>query len=112
MLSLLCRCRREAKSENFFRNGYPTSFFNKAYEKFHKRVLSDSHDESAREDDDFKLLLVIPFIHDASKISKYFVNKSHTILSHKYHVKLEVAYKSCELSSFFSLKDKTPLPLL
>ena len=93
----------------FSRNGYPIAFFNKVCQKFHERLLNRSPDESVDEDDEFKLLLVLPFI---ANVSKAFEKRLRSILSHKYNVNMNVVYKSCKLSSFFSLKDKTPLPLL
>ena len=99
-------CRLE---KIFSDNGYPAAFFKKICEKFHKRLLDQPSDSDKDDNDDHIFLLVLPFIHN---ISKTFEKKLRSILLKKFDVKIKVVYKSCKLSSFFSLKDKTPLPLL
>ena len=95
----------------FHKNGYPVNFFNRVYDKFMKRINNsvDVSNESDDVNDERTFLLILPFIDNASKV---FEKKLKNILLKKLGVKIRTVYKSCKLSSFFSLKDKTPLTLV
>ena len=46
-----------------------------------------------------------------NKASQLFAKRLRLLIDKKFGVKISVVYNSCKLSSFFSLKDKTPIAL-
>ena len=83
------------------------SFFYHVYHKFCNRLSNPICDSSMTEMD-HKYIIKLPFVGYASKL---FAKKLSSLVFNKFGVKIVVVYKSCKLSSFFSLKDVTPLPL-
>ena len=93
----------------FCENGYPIKFFEKVFEKFQQRISSPPQDDEASDDEDTRpYILKLPFVQNESAV---FAKKLQNILLQKLGVQIKIVYKSCKLSSFFSLKDRTPLPL-
>ena len=98
----------------FRRNGYPIVFFEKVYEKFYKRVTCPNVSSASINASDVSVdetrnyILKLPFIKKASQL---FAKKLKNIILKKLDIDIKIVYKSCKISSFFSLKDKTPLPL-
>ena len=53
-------------------------------------------------------MIKLPFV---GKASRTFAKRLKNLILRTFDVEIFVVYKSCKLSSFFSLKDATPLPL-
>ena len=96
----------------FGENGYPTVFFNRVVHKFEKLIRAPVHDNDdsaiADEDVERRFIIKLPFVNKASQL---FAKRLKMLIHKKLGVKINIVYKSCKLSSFFSLKDKTPLAL-
>ena len=72
-------------------------------------VNSDVSSENDDDNDKRTFLVVLPYF---EKVSKEFEKKLRCIFSKRFaDIDFKFAYKSCKLSSFFSLKDRTPLSL-
>ena len=69
---------------------------------------NSSTGNSSIDEESYYFVIKLPYIGKASKI---FAKKLSDIVFKKFNVKIHVVYKSCKLSSFFSLKDITPLAL-
>ena len=92
----------------FNQNGYPVSFFNRIYSLFYKRIMCATNVVQDEEEMEQKFIIKLPYIPIASKL---FSKRFKSLILKKFNVNVDVVYSSCKLSSFFSLKDKTPLSL-
>ena len=94
----------------FSKNGYPNAFFQKAYSSFCDRVakLNGTPLLTIDEEPEHKHLIKLPFV---GKASRTFAKRLKNLILRTFDIEIFVVYKSCKLSSFFSLKDATPLPL-
>ena len=92
----------------FLQNGYPVSFFNAIYSLFYKRVMCATEKLNEKEDVERKFMMKLPYIPMATKC---FAKRFKSLMFKKFNVNVDFVYTSCKLSSFFSLKDKTPLSL-
>ena len=93
----------------FVENGYPVSFLNRVCEKFHNNLYNTTDNSEVSDHEEPNIVLKLPFI---NKPSKVFAKRMKNLILKKFNVKLIILYKSCKLSTFFSLKDSTPLPLI
>jgi hypothetical protein len=91
----------------FCQNGYPMSYFDSVYKRFYIRMRNVISNSSIDEES-YDFVIKLPYI---GKASKTFAKKLSDIVFIKFNVKIHVVYKSCKMSSFFSLKDITPFAL-
>ena len=93
--------------ELFYNNGYPVCFFNKVLDTFTNKQVSSEPDINDTQVE--CVVLKLPFIGEASyTLSK----KLKRIIGDYLNMNVRVVFTSCKVSSYFSLKCKTPLPLI
>ena len=92
----------------FSGNGYPKSFFDKAFQKFQDKQNSGiipTIDESVEE---IKTVnLTIPYIGEASNL---FAKQMISLFKATYKIKLLPVFTSSKIGDYFSLKSDTPFP--
>ena len=92
--------------EMFYLNGYPRAFFDKVYQKFMEKQLSNPQVEE--EDNAGKTVnLNIPFVGEPSY---KFAKQMRTLFEATFGVKLLPVFTSSKIGDCFSLKCRTPLP--
>ena len=93
--------------EMFFLNGYPRSFFDRAFLKFLDKQSSDCT-PTVEEDLEVikKVNLTIPYIGEPSK--KFAKQMTH-LFKNTYNVKLQPVFTTTKIGDYFSLKGGTPL---
>ena len=94
--------------EMFFLNGYPKSFFDKAFQRFLDKQNNDAVPTADENTEDLKTVnLTIPFLGEASnKFAKQMVS----LFKSTYNVKLLPVFTSTKIGDYFSLKSGTPFP--
>ena len=93
----------------FSSNGYPKTFFDKVLTKFNESISGpriSNVDEIPR---NFLYTFKMPFLGRPSVFLKKELSK---LIKGKFGVDLNVAYTSCKIGDFFTLKSKTPFILL
>ena len=92
----------------FSNNGYPIDLFEKCVNQFLTKKLSSSTKNVDSVDEDSSFTLCIPYIGSQSiQFKKQLCN-----IFRKLKVNVRIVFKSTRVSSYFSLKDKTPLGLM
>ena len=92
----------------FYRNGYPMSFFDKAFKKFldkHNASLTPTVEEIV--EDVQTVSLSIPYIGEASN---QFAKQMVSLFRTTFNIKLLPVFTSSKIGDYFSLKSDTPFP--
>ena len=106
--SIICSTKEAFLSEVeklkliFWKNGYSKSFFDKVFAYFEqkKATLAQTVDESER-----NFIIKIPYV---GKISNDFKNKLKQLFLNDLNVEIMPVFNSFKVSSYFSLKSKSP----
>ena len=98
--------REVSKLKSIFRmNGYNDIFFDKVFKSFQIRNSINETQNCTLKDNNFKHIIKIPFV---GKVSYEFKNKLTKLFSHHLRVDISPVFTTLKLSSFFSLKSRTP----
>ena len=94
--------------EMFYLNGYPKSFFDRAFQKFLNKENDDvvpTVDENT--EDIITVNLNIPYLGEASN---KFAKQMTSLFKSTFNIKLLPVFTSTKVGDYFSLKSGTPLP--
>ena len=92
----------------FFKNGYSNSFFNRIFESFEQRKVSDDVN-STKEEVDRRYILKIPYV---GVVSNVFKTKLIKLFYDDLKVNIVPIFNTFKVSNYFSLKSQTPSILL
>ena len=95
-------------SDMFCLNGYPKTFFDRAFKKFQDKQNADiipTVDENLEEIQTVNL--TIPYIGEASNL---FAKQMRSLFKTNFNVKLLPVFTSSKIGDYFSLKSDTPFP--
>ena len=94
--------------EMFFLNGYPRSFFDRAFQNFMDRLSRDCTPTVEEDSEDIKKVnLTVPYLGEPSR---KFAKQMKSLFKSTYNVKLQPVFTTTKIGDYFSLKDRTPFP--
>ena len=92
----------------FLQNSYTEMFFSQVFEKFmanKEKILTEEDEEAEKK----KLVIKLPFF---GRCSTIFGKNFRTLVENTFDMRVDVAFTSLKLQSFFRLKSRTPFAFL